>query len=94
MIIAQVSELITSKVGGDNQTNSFLSSLITVGTAVASTYFAPALIPTLGKGATAAAKAARATAVASRATKAAASIGAAGNMAGTALNHSLSYSNI
>jgi hypothetical protein len=77
MIIAQVNELITSKVGGDNQTNSFLSALITVGTTVAAAYFAPAAIPALGS-------------VAAKAIEA--GIGAAGSMAGTALNHSLSYS--
>jgi hypothetical protein len=80
MIIAQVNELITSKVGGDNQTNSFLSALITVGTTVAAAALAPAAIPALGKGASVAAKAIEA------------GIGAAGSMAGTALNHSLSYS--
>jgi len=95
LILAQITEFVTSKVGGDKQTDSFLSGLITVATGVAAAYFAPAAIPALGKGATVVAKAAHATAKASRSIKAAAisaSIGAAGSMAGTALNHSLSYS--
>lgn len=52
IILCQITELITAKVGGDNQTGSFLSTLITVGTTVAAAY-----IPGAGTGASAAAKA-------------------------------------
>src|SRR2546421_9620777 len=34
LVICQITEFITSKIGGDNQTNSFLSAIITVATSV------------------------------------------------------------
>jgi hypothetical protein len=52
IILCQITELITAKVGGDNQTSSFLSTLITIGTTVAAAY-----MPGAGKGASVAVRA-------------------------------------
>jgi len=84
IILARINEFITSKIGGDNQTDSFLSGLISVATVVAAAYFVPSVTAKQLAAMSTAAKVGR---VAGKA-----AIGAAGSMAGTALNHSLSYS--